>query len=71
VTAGLLERGNLGPLRPAFSLEGRQEGVLQLLRMPTVIGFLAAAASASAIAADVSGAGATFAYPIYAKWADA
>jgi phosphate transport system substrate-binding protein len=39
--------------------------------MPTVIGFLAAAASASAIAADVSGAGATFPYPIYAKWADA
>jgi phosphate transport system substrate-binding protein len=39
--------------------------------MPAVIGFLAAAASASAIAADVSGAGATFSYPIYAKWADA
>jgi phosphate transport system substrate-binding protein len=44
---------------------------LQLLRIPTVIGFLAVAASASAIAADVSGAGATFPYPIYAKWADA
>jgi phosphate transport system substrate-binding protein len=44
---------------------------LQLLRITTAIGFLVAAATASAIAADVSGAGATFPYPIYAKWADA
>src|SRR6202521_407525 len=29
------------------------------------------AASTSAFAADISGAGATFPYPIYAKWADA
>jgi phosphate transport system substrate-binding protein len=34
-------------------------------------GFLAAAAYVPAIAADISGAGATFPYPIYAKWADA
>lgn len=35
-------------------------------------GFAAAALSASvASAADISGAGATFPYPIYAKWADA
>ncbi len=35
-------------------------------------GFVAAALSASvASAADISGAGATFPYPIYAKWADA
>jgi len=34
-------------------------------------GFLAAAAFAPAQAADISGAGATFPYPIYAKWADA
>ena len=39
--------------------------------MPTAIGFLVAAAAASAIAADISGAGASFPYPIYAKWADA
>ena len=32
---------------------------------------LAAAALAPAHAADISGAGATFPYPIYAKWADA
>ncbi len=34
-------------------------------------GFLAAAAFVPANAADISGAGATFPYPIYAKWADA
>ncbi len=34
-------------------------------------GFLAAVAVAPAAAADISGAGATFPYPIYAKWADA
>jgi phosphate transport system substrate-binding protein len=34
-------------------------------------GFLVAVAHAPAQAADISGAGATFPYPIYAKWADA
>jgi phosphate transport system substrate-binding protein len=34
-------------------------------------GFIAAAAIVPATAADLSGAGATFPYPIYAKWADA
>ncbi len=34
-------------------------------------GFLAAATYTPATAADISGAGATFPYPIYAKWADA
>jgi phosphate transport system substrate-binding protein len=38
-------------------------------------GALAAAAavlvSVTALAADITGAGATFPYPIYAKWADA
>ena len=29
------------------------------------------AASTSAFAADISGAGATFPYPVYAKWAEA
>lgn len=33
-------------------------------------GFIAAAALVPANAADISGAGATFPYPIYAKWAD-
>ena len=35
------------------------------------VGFLAAAAFAPANAADISGAGASFPYPIYTKWADA
>src|SRR6202011_5321125 len=43
--------------------------------MQTVKRILIAAAAASvtlaAVAADISGAGATFPYPIYAKWADA
>ena len=34
-------------------------------------GFIAAATLVPANAADISGAGATFPYPIYAKWADA
>ena len=34
-------------------------------------GFLAVAAFAPASAADISGAGATFPYPVYATWADA
>ena len=36
-----------------------------------VAGVMAAAAITSALAADISGAGATFPYPIYAKWAAA
>ena len=32
---------------------------------------IAFAAATSALAADITGAGATFPYPIYAKWADA
>jgi phosphate transport system substrate-binding protein len=36
-----------------------------------VAGFIAAAVCLPANAADISGAGATFPYPIYAKWADA
>src|SRR5438552_3195114 len=39
-------------------------------RLPMAAGFLVAAL-ARATAADISGAGATFPYPIYAKWADA
>jgi phosphate transport system substrate-binding protein len=36
-----------------------------------LVSILAAALSAGAAAADISGAGATFPYPIYSKWADA
>jgi phosphate transport system substrate-binding protein len=44
---------------------------LKLFRTLTATGFIAAAAIGSAMALDISGAGATFPYPIYAKWADA
>ena len=40
------------------------------LQMLTAGGWLAAAAIAPAVAADISGAGATFPFPIHAKWAD-
>jgi phosphate transport system substrate-binding protein len=43
---------------------------LTSLRTLTAIGLIAAAVG-PATAADISGAGATFPYPIYAKWADA
>ena len=44
---------------------------MQLLRMLAATAVLVAAITSSTIAADVSGAGATFPYPIYAKWAEA
>ncbi len=44
---------------------------LSALAKATTIAGMLVAATASAHAADISGAGATFPYPIYAKWADA
>jgi phosphate transport system substrate-binding protein len=44
---------------------------VKLLKTLTVAAGLAVASVASASAVDISGAGATFPYPIYAKWADA
>ena len=41
------------------------------LRTVTAASFVLAATVVTAAAADISGAGATFPYPIYAKWADA
>src|SRR6186713_3404482 len=49
----------------------QQERALKLFRTLTAAGVIAAAAIAPAGAVDISGAGATFPYPIYAKWADA
>jgi phosphate transport system substrate-binding protein len=43
---------------------------LRFLRMLAAIGVLVVVTTASAPAAEISGAGATFPYPIYAKWAD-
>jgi phosphate transport system substrate-binding protein len=44
---------------------------VKLVRTLVAVGALAAASTVSTLAADISGAGATFPYPIYAKWADA
>src|ERR1700688_2475204 len=49
----------------------QQERALKLFQTLTTAGLLAAAVIAPAAALDISGAGATFPYPIYAKWADA
>src|SRR3954470_2292532 len=49
----------------------QQERALKLFRTLTAAGAIAAAIAYPAIAIDISGAGATFPYPIYAKWADA
>jgi phosphate transport system substrate-binding protein len=46
--------------------------IVRILLHPVLVaGALAAASTVSASALDISGAGATFPYPIYAKWADA
>jgi phosphate transport system substrate-binding protein len=44
---------------------------LRHIRTFAAAGLIAATVASAAIAADISGAGATFPYPIYAKWADA
>ena len=44
---------------------------MKLFRTLTAAGFIGAVAIGPALALDISGAGATFPYPIYAKWADA
>ena len=44
---------------------------MKTLHKLVAAGVVAAAATAPAMAADISGAGSTFAYPIYSKWAEA
>jgi phosphate transport system substrate-binding protein len=44
---------------------------LQFFRTFTAAGLIAAAAIAPEVAADISGAGSSFAYPIFAKWIEA
>jgi phosphate transport system substrate-binding protein len=44
---------------------------MKLLRILTLAAAFAAPSWGGALAVDISGAGATFPYPIYAKWADA
>ncbi|MEN3378751.1 MAG: phosphate transport system substrate-binding protein, partial [Hyphomicrobiales bacterium] len=43
---------------------------MKLIPTLAAAGFAAAVLTAPASAADISGAGATFPYPVYAKWAD-
>jgi phosphate transport system substrate-binding protein len=49
----------------------QQERTLISFRTLTIAGVIATVSFTPLIAADISGAGATFPYPIYAKWADA
>ena len=44
---------------------------MHYLRTVAAAGFAATLVTTPALAIDISGAGATFPYPIYAKWADA
>jgi phosphate transport system substrate-binding protein len=44
---------------------------IQISKFRALLGALALGAVATATAADISGAGATFPYPIYSKWAEA
>src|SRR5215470_15162710 len=66
-------RGDVAGLRPAlrmpFATTWREP--VKLLKSLIAAGALGLAATLPVAAADISGAGATFPYPIYAKWADA
>jgi phosphate transport system substrate-binding protein len=55
---------------PVFPPQTWRESV-KLLKTLSLVGAIGAATMGSANAVDISGAGATFPYPIYAKWADA
>jgi phosphate transport system substrate-binding protein len=46
-------------------------GQVKIVNLAIAAGFAAVLSVSAASAADISGAGATFPYPIYAKWADA
>jgi phosphate transport system substrate-binding protein len=58
-------------MRPSKTKQTQQERALHYLRTLAAAGFAATIVTAPALAIDISGAGATFPYPIYAKWADA
>jgi phosphate transport system substrate-binding protein len=65
-----MSRGPQARIGLTLCLEQTGERPLKLFHTLTVAGVLATAAIAPATALDISGAGATFPYPIYAKWAD-
>jgi phosphate transport system substrate-binding protein len=66
-----MSRGRQARDGSVFRREQTGERALKLFRTLTAASLVAAAAIVPAVAADISGAGATFPYPIYAKWADA
>src|SRR5216684_4185901 len=53
------------------AVPNQRRDVMRLLKTFVAAGTLAAVSAMPALAIDISGAGATFPYPIYAKWADA
>ena len=66
--------GNPGAPTDRIRQQFQEQGVSKLLsRLTVTLGavVLACGAASRAHADDISGAGATFPYPIYAKWADA
>src|SRR5215831_8474096 len=65
------ERCSVGTPRPHKLWHREKERALKLFSTLTAAAVIAAAGIAPALAIDISGAGATFPYPIYAKWADA
>src|ERR1043166_6404243 len=60
-----------GRVRPADAASiHRRRNSVRFIHTIAAASLAAAAFAAPASAADISGAGATFPYPIYAKWAD-
>jgi phosphate transport system substrate-binding protein len=59
-------------VRAQWSSEHIQHGVI-FVKLSTLLaaGFAAVVSVSAALADDISGAGATFPYPVYSKWADA
>src|SRR6266404_122149 len=62
--------GFAGATRFAYPWRHQVQIVRTLSQAVIALGTLAAASTYPAAAIDISGAGATFPYPIYAKWAD-
>ena len=69
--ARTLEHGRCRRGRRTLSFSNIPARALRSCRGVAAAGLIAAAAIAPAEAAEISGAGATFPYPIYAKWAEA
>src|SRR3954471_3887152 len=67
----LSRNGNTPALRCARPSTTRLPGDPLPMLKTLLAGAAAALVATHALAADITGAGATFPYPIYAKWADA